>query len=261
MFTSPPRPSRLTALALALAALAVPSSAQEVSTAPAPVRDQVETPGNSPEALATAARNILELIETHRFRMRRIDATLTYYRSIGDVDHVRQFQLLREREQNAYQQSLELYRRMLGDQDFARLTTMLRDKLTASGAGEESEGERPDRPDARPEREVSAAERAAQVRRQLESEEADQRQRAAQQVAMERSQAIARARASQRAQLSQRLQQARNTQLDARAAEARRYQPPTQSRPAVGGRPADERSSVPAPAPQSARPAGRPDRP
>jgi hypothetical protein len=262
--TSNPRPSRIAWVALALGALAVPSSAQETPTRTADAREQVVPPKNSPEALATAARNILELIETHRFRMRRIDASLAYYRSIGDVAHVRQFQLLREREQNEYQQSLEIYRRMLGDQDFLRIVTLLRDKLTesqvdpaSSEEGDPHAGAR--RADAAAD-DASAAERAARVRREMEAQEAAQRERAAQQAAVERQQAIARARASQRMQLAQRLQQARNDQLEARAAAARRFQPPPVSGP--GARPAGASAGSTGNS-QGARPAsaGRPERP
>lgn len=266
--TSKPRPSSFVWAALALSALAMPSSAQEAPTRTAYAREQVASPKNSPEALATAARNILELIETHRFRMRRIDASLAYYRSIGDVAHVRQFQLLREREQNEYQQALEIYRRMLGDEDFLRIVTVLRDKLTVSevdpASGEEGDPHADERRAEAAQNDASAAERAARVRREMEAQEAARRERAAQQAAVERQQAIARARASQRMQLAQRLQQARNDQLEARAAAARRYQPPP-----VSGGPAARPSGAPAGSsgtsgtPQGARPAaaGRPERP
>jgi hypothetical protein len=256
--TKNPRLSGLAALALALGGWTQSSAAQDTPTPPAAAREQVAPSKNSPEALATAARNILELIETHRFRMRRIDAALAYYRSIGDTDHVRLFQLLREREQNEYQQSLEIYRRMLGDQDFLRITNVLRGELAASEADPADDagadaGVRARRAGVA-EDGVSAAERAERVRREMEAQAAVQRERAAQQAALERQQAIARARASQRLQLAQRLQQARNDQLEARAAVARRYQPPPV--PGATARPA------PAPTSQGARPAaGRPERP
>lgn len=262
MFPSNSRLSGLAALALALSALALPTSAQDAPTQTADAREQIAPPKNSPEALATAARNILELIETHRFRMRRIDASLAYYRSIGDGDHVRQFQLLREREQNAYQQSLEIYRRMLGDQDFTRIASALRDKLTAAEsdpAGDEVDGTRvAARRSEAAESDVSATERAARVRREMEAQEAAQRERAAQQTALERQQAIARARASQRMQLAQRLQQARNDQLEARASVERRFQPPPV--PGAAARPAGAAGA--SGASQGSRPAaGRPERP
>jgi hypothetical protein len=225
------RLARLAAPALLLTAAAAPSIAQDLPPSATPAVERTAEPQNSPEALATAARNILELIEVHRFRMARIDSALAYYKTIGDTDRVRQFSLLREREQSAYQQSLETYRRMLGDKDFTRVAGILRNHLTGDGepAGRGDDAATGERRDATAQTEESAAERAERVRRLTAAQVEEDRVRAAEQTAWERSQAIARARASQRQQLAQRLQQARADQLEARAAAARRYQTPTLS--------------------------------
>lgn len=271
-----PRLPRLAALALILSAGAFPSRAQDTTPPAVAARDQVAAPENSPEALATAARNILELIEVHRFRMRRIDASLAYYRSIGDMDHVRQFSLLREREQSEYQQSLETYRRMLGEKDFTRVAGLLRNYFNDSPERSDAGGEDVRaRRDAAADSDESAADRAERVRRLMAAQLSEERERAAQQTAYDRSQAIARARASQRAQLAQRLQQARAVQLEQRAAAVRRYQPPTvpggtdRQGGAVGSAgsrgsagPAGTSGNAPSGSvPPPARPAPRPERP
>lgn len=235
-FTSIPNLPKLATLALFLSAGTFPSSAQDAPTPAAPARSAVPevvapVPVNSPEALATAARNILELVDAHRFRVRRIDAALDYYRSIGDMDKVRQLALLRERELNDYQKTLETYRRMLGDQDFSRVAGLLRNHLNDDERIDPDEERDPSRVRARRDAaalsEESAADRAERVRRLMAARAEEARERDAERVAQERSQLIARARASQRVQLAQRLQQARIDQIQARDAAARRFQPPT----------------------------------
>jgi hypothetical protein len=266
--------AKLAAPALLVSFGALSSQAQDLPSPATPAPEQSAVPQNSPEALATAARNILELIEMHRFRMGRIDLALRYYGHIGDADHVRLFSLLRQREQSAYQQSLEAYRRMLGEQDFTRVATLLRNHLVnnqpePTGTDEARAG---GESDANAESGASAADRAERVRAFMAAQAEEERERATAKAALERSQAIARARASQRVQLAQRLQQARSDQLEARAAIARRYQPPTlpgaQGRPSTmggyqggAGSRGDATTTPSAAIPPAPRPAARAGRP
>ena len=88
--------TRLTHLAaLALTLCALPATAQDTPQGSVAAPTVADVPQNTPEAIATAARNILELVEVHNFRMRRIDAAIQYYSGIPDQDKVRQFSLLR----------------------------------------------------------------------------------------------------------------------------------------------------------------------
>jgi len=236
----------LVALSLALGLGSLSASAQDApSNAAAESTSVVAVSAPSPESLATAARNILELVEAHEFRMRRIGSAIDYFASVKQQDKVRQFSLMREREQHQYQQALETYRRLLGEPAFARVAGLLRnhfqnaDERSARAAASDSE---PTDARARAEEEAqTAAERAERVRSLMAAQAAEARARREEQAAFERSQVIARMRASQRAQLAQRLAQARNEQLEQRAAAARRYQPmpepPSQRRadPASGG--------------------------
>lgn len=226
------RISNLATLLLALGAAALPASAQDATRAAEPQPEPTAAPDNSPDAIARAARNILELVEVHNFRIRRIDSAVGYFRDVADQDKLRQ-SLLREREQHQYQQSLETYRRMLGDADFARVAGLLRNHF-------ETRDERPSRSSSdvarqgsraedETERRDTAAQRAERVRSMLAAQAAEARDRAAQQAAYERGQMVARMRASERAQLAQRLTQARAEQLQARAAAAQRYKPTPES--------------------------------
>lgn len=245
----------LSALALALGALALPLRAQDAPSSAQAAPTPSETEQNSPDALATAARNILELVEVHNFRMQRIDAMLQQFRALPDQDKVRQFSLLREREMGQYQQALETYRRLLGEADFARVAGLLRnhfekDQRTPRAMRDAPQPERVAKDDA------SAADRADRVRRMMAAQAAEARQRAAEAAAYERGQVIARMRASQRAQLAQRLAQARADQLAARAAASQRYMPmpeppsnrradPAQGGLGLGGRGANNRGNNP----------------
>jgi hypothetical protein len=243
----------LAALALAMGLGGLNARAQDPAPAASPPAASddtvtIDAPANSPDSLATAARNILELVEVHSFRMRRIDEAIQYYSSIDDQDKVRQFMLMRERETNSYQQSLETYRRLLGDADFTRVAGLLRnhfnklDRLANAERDPDPDRSRP-RADRGDRSDESAAERAERVRRMMAAQAAEARQRQAERAALERSQLVERMRASQRAQLAQRLAQARAEQLQQRAAAQQRYavtpEPAANRRadPAQGGMP------------------------
>ena len=125
---------RLAAAALLLASGATTAQAQDVQGAPVQAAASAEA---SPFELSgrgdleRATTYILERIAEHRKRLERMDNTVSFFRQSGDTEKVRLVDHLRERELNAFHQTLEEYRRLLGNKDFDRVIAAVRERMSA----------------------------------------------------------------------------------------------------------------------------------
>lgn len=191
---------------LALPFLASPTRAAQGAPSSGPSVSPFLLEGRSD--LESAATYIVQRLKEHRFRLGRIDGAMAHYRERGDGPMIRQLEALKERETNAFHQTLAEYRRLLGDKDFDRLIGALRNRIVETQTVASSSGDTDRaRPATRPAAEPSPS--TVSLRRQE----------------------MERARASQRAQVASRLNQAKAEQLRLRAAQARQIEA---QRPPVG---------------------------
>jgi len=164
--------------------------------------------------LKVMARRLMVRVEDHRERITRLDNLIRYHRLRNQPDEVRKLEALKRREVASFEQTLAEIHRLLGSQDFERVSRAVRFLLHPAAPDEGSAA--PAAELARNVTEASApAERIESARLQASIERS-----------LDRQLMLERARASSRMQLSQRLKAARDQQLRLIAQQQQRFQRP-----------------------------------
>ena len=191
---------------------------------PARAASEGETPQEAENShvveLKLMARRLMERVEDHRERLTRLENLIRYHRARGQADEVRKLEALKQREIDSFEQTLAEIHRLLGSQDFERVSKAVRylgNQATHTEAGV------PQETAAVP---ATASEASAAV---AQSGSGADRIQASIERTLDRQLMLERARASQRLQLAQRLAAARDQQLRLIAQQQKRFQPPAGS--------------------------------
>jgi hypothetical protein len=72
------------------------------------------------------ARRLMERVEDHRERLTRLENLIRYHRARGQADEVRKLEVLKQREIESFEQTLAEIHRLLGSQDFERVSKAVR---------------------------------------------------------------------------------------------------------------------------------------
>jgi hypothetical protein len=202
----------LAAALLAVGALFLPpASARAIGEG----ETQQDVEGSHALQLKVMARRLMVRVEEHRARITRLENLIRYHRLRNQAEEVRKLEVLKRREVESFERTLAEIHRLLGSQDFERVSSAVRyllasvapDEATAPAAGEASAEEA-----------SLPADRAGAQRLQASIERSVDRQ-----LMLER------ARASSRMQLSQRLKAARDQQLRLIAQQQQRFQRPPEA--------------------------------
>lgn len=188
---------------------------------PARADSEGETPQEAENShvveLKLMARRLMERVEDHRERLTRLENLIRYHRARGQADEVRKLEALKQREVESFEQTLAEIHRLLGSQDFERVSKAVRylnNQATHTEPGESQESAAVG---------ASAREASAAIPQSVAGTE---RIEASIERTLDRQLMLERARASQRLQLAQRLKAARDQQLRLIAQQQRRFQPP-----------------------------------
>ena len=149
--------------------------------------------------------------------MTRLENLIRYHRARGQADEVRKLEALKQREVESFEQTLAEVHRLLGSQDFERVSKAVRYLNNQSAHAEPGEAQETAAVA------TSAREASAAV---SQSGSGPDRIQASIERTLDRQLMLERARASQRLQLAQRLQAARDQQLRLIAQQKSRFQPP-----------------------------------
>ena len=166
--------------------------------------------------LKLMARRLMSRVDEHRERLNRLDTLIRFHRVRGQAEEVRKLEVLRLREIESFEQTLAEIHRLLGSQDFERVSAAVRYLSNHPVTYPEGSAATAELARATPMEGSAAAVQAPQTRAQASIERSVDRQ-----IMLER------ARASQKLQLAQRLQAARDQQLRLIAQQQRRFQPTT----------------------------------
>lgn len=163
--------------------------------------------------LKLVARRLMVRVEEHRQRITRLENLIRYHRLRNQVDEVRKLEALKQREIEAFEQTLAEIHRLLGSEDFQRVSAAVRYLLHSV------------QPDAGP----AASAELARDPTQASAQTGSLRVQASIERSLDRQIMLERARASSRMQLAQRLKAARDQQLRLIAQQQQRFQRPPEA--------------------------------
>ena len=97
---------------------------------PARADSEGETPQEAENShvveLKLMARRLMERVEDHRERLTRLEFLIRYHGARGQADEVRKLEALKQREVESFEQTLAEIHRLLGSQDFERVSKAVR---------------------------------------------------------------------------------------------------------------------------------------